>query len=102
MTTDATEKVAEDLPVQVPMPVSDPLYAEVIGSLERDLTESRDRCHKAETKVQELSKISDEVGLLRDQVERLRSEVETVKQLVVNGNQYTEAMYKIINKVFRA
>lgn len=100
----ASRKKKDDLPVQVspPQVIQDPLYAEVIGSLERDLHESRDRAHTAENKVRELSKIHDEVELLRDQVERMRNELDTVKTLVVQGNQYTEAMYKIVNKVFRS
>lgn len=91
-----------DLPVQVlPQVIQDPLYAEVIGSLERDLHESRDRCHKAESKVRELSQIHDQVELLRDQIERMRNELDATKNLVTNGNQYVEAMYKVISKVFR-
>jgi predicted nucleic acid-binding Zn-ribbon protein len=101
MTDTATEKVA-DLPVQVPVPVSDPLYAEVIGSLERDLEAARDRHHKAEQKVKDLSKINDEVELLRDTIDRMRNELDATKNLVVNMNQYVEAMYKIFNKVYRS
>lgn len=110
MSNTVTEKVArtrktasEELPKQVePQQISDPLYAEVIGSLERDLHDSRDRCHKAETKVRELGKINDEVELLRDQIDRLRNELDATKNLVTNMNQYVEAMYKIVSKVFKS
>lgn len=101
-TTDATEKVADDLPIQVPPPISDPLYAQVIGHLEADLSAARERASKAERKVKELGDIADQVELLRDSIASMRNELEIMKNQVVQGNQYTEAMYKIINKIFRS
>lgn len=92
-----------ELPMQVmPQAVADPLYAQVIGSLERDLETARQRHHEAEQKVRDLSRTHEEVELLRDQIERMRNELEATKTLVSNMSQYTEAMYKIINKVFRS
>jgi hypothetical protein len=98
----AATEVLDDLPVQVPVPVSDPLYAEVIGSLETDLSAARERASKAERKVKELGAINDEVELLRDKVDHMRNELSEVKALVANMSTTINAMYGIHSRVFRS
>lgn len=98
--TDKARARKAEVPVQVP--VHDPLYTHVIGSLEQDLSTARDRCRKAENKVAELSKINVEVELLREQVEHMRREFDEVKRMLTSTNEMIEHVHKVINRAFRS
>lgn len=92
-----------ETPVQVPPPepVRDPLYGHIIGTLEGDLAEMKERALKAEAEAERLGALEKEIEALANIQTQMKAAIDLLNVNVNTLTEYTKAIYNTNQRVFR-
>lgn len=99
-----TDTVAEEATTEddvVPIQVHDPLYGQVIASLETDLREAKRKARRLEDQISNEEPIRSEIHHFRLEQERMKQVIETMHQRVEAMHTMVETMYTTHRKIYK-